>query len=141
MGGVSPSALRCGPHTDINMITLLPPGTASGLEVFSPCCGEWIEVAGGPGEIVVNSGDMLAYVTNGVLAPGMHRVVNTEGSDKTPRLSLPFFYQPNPDAILDPHDFRHIPNFIVPEEGETGHGPPISAIDFLRQGLARTGGA
>jgi isopenicillin N synthase-like dioxygenase len=47
---------------------------------------------------VVNAGDMLAWWTNDLFPPTLHRVINTSGLD---RQSIPFFYDPNYDAPVE----------------------------------------
>ena len=69
------SAIRAEQHEDINLITLLVGASADGLEILSKE-GEWLPVKAGPGEIVVNVGDMLQRLTNDRLKSTTHRVVN-----------------------------------------------------------------
>src|SRR5262249_43588048 len=51
-------AVRSSAHEDINLLTLLPAGTAPGLQVKDHT-GAWHDVACDPTSIIVNSGDML----------------------------------------------------------------------------------
>ncbi len=88
------NAVRAGAHEDINLITLLVGASAEGLQVLSHQ-GEWIDVTAIEGHIIVNVGDMLQRLTNGVLRSTTHRVVNPEGSKaSTSRYSVPFFLHP-----------------------------------------------
>ncbi|HSP82068.1 MAG TPA: 2-oxoglutarate and iron-dependent oxygenase domain-containing protein, partial [Myxococcaceae bacterium] len=84
-----PGGVRSAEHEDINLITLLCEGTASGLEILTRD-GEWIPVDTLRGQLVVDSGDMLSRVTNGVIPSTTHRVVNppSEAEDNT-RYSMP----------------------------------------------------
>jgi isopenicillin N synthase-like dioxygenase len=92
-----PGALRAAPHQDINLITLLCGATGPGLEIYSR--GRWVAVAHEPGEIVVDTGDMLSRLTNGVLPSTLHRVVEPQGKREA-RYSLPFFAHPRPECDL-----------------------------------------
>src|SRR4029434_3619153 len=66
--------VRAGAHEDITTITLLLGAEEAGLELLTKD-GRWIPVAPKPGELVVNIGDMLQRLTNGVLRSTSHRVV------------------------------------------------------------------
>lgn len=96
--GVDPNCIRAAAHEDINLITLLVSASASGLELKSRT-GEWMPIVSQPNDIIVDSGDMLARITNDVIPATTHRVVNPSGPN-VPRYSMPFFMHPNPDAIL-----------------------------------------
>ncbi|CAI5931795.1 unnamed protein product [Closterium sp. NIES-64] len=63
--------------------------------------GEWVDAPPVPGSFVVNIGDMLKLWTNGLYQPTPHRVVNRS---RTFRVSVPFFYEPNFDARVEPLD-------------------------------------
>ena len=68
-------AVRSAAHEDINFITLLVTATADGLEVMDHD-GSWIQVKGDQDAIIVDSGDMLQNLTNGLFKSTTHRVVN-----------------------------------------------------------------
>lgn len=88
------SAIRAEQHEDINLITLLVGASADGLEILSKD-NEWLSVKAGPGEIVVNVGDMLQRLTNDRLKSTTHRVVNPPRELwHTSRYSIPFFLHP-----------------------------------------------
>jgi isopenicillin N synthase-like dioxygenase len=127
-----PGGVRAAEHEDINLITLLCEGTASGLELLTRD-GEWIPVDTLRGQIVVDSGDMLSRVTNEVIPATTHRVVNPKGKeDDVERFSLPFFVHPYPDCVLKPLEVT-----------ETAENParfePITADAFLKQRLREIG--
>lgn len=87
-------SVRAGQHEDINLITLLMGASAEGLEVLNKQ-GEWVGITAIPGSLVVNVGDMLQRLTNGVLKSTTHRVVNPPKEKWTsPRYSIPFFLHP-----------------------------------------------
>ena len=59
-------------HEDINFITLLALATADGLEVQDHD-GSWIKVEGDERYIIVDSGDMIQNLTNGLFKSTTHR--------------------------------------------------------------------
>lgn len=126
--GVAPGAVRAAAHEDINLITLLVSASSSGLELLTRE-GEWLPVDASPDSIIVDSGDMLARITNEVIPATTHRVVNPKGPN-TSRYSMPFFMHPNPDAELS----------IIPScRGGGEKYPPILANEFLMQRLREIG--
>ena len=97
-----PGQLRAGPHTDYGTLTIVAPtATPGGLEIRTKT-GSWEAVAVETGTFVVNIGDMMAQWTNDRWVSTVHRVVNAEVCDRalSRRLSLVFFHQPNPDALI-----------------------------------------
>ena len=54
-------AVRAAAHEDINFITILCEATESGLELLTRD-GRWLSVESGPGQMVVDSGDMLSRI-------------------------------------------------------------------------------
>jgi len=124
-GGVRASA-----HEDINLITLLPAATESGLELLDRD-GKWHAVDGLEGEIVADAGDMLSRHVNAKIPSTTHRVVNPKSPD-TVRYSMPFFCHPRPEVLLD------CPAEIL-EPGERRRFEPITAHDFLMQRLREIG--
>jgi isopenicillin N synthase-like dioxygenase len=79
-----PGAVRAAEHEDINLLTLLCEGTASGLELLTRD-GRWLPVDTLRGQIVVDSGDMLSRITNHVIPATTHRVVNPRWSTRAPQ--------------------------------------------------------
>lgn len=90
-----------GEHADINLITALPRATAPGLEVKLKDTGEWVPAVAPEGGAIINTGLMLEIVTNGTIAPGVHRVVADPGSTGD-RYSVVQFCHPTPWTILSP---------------------------------------
>ena len=87
-------------HEDINLLTLLVGATADGLQVMDHD-GSWIEVEGNHDRIIVDSGDMLQNLTNGLFKSTTHRVVNPPDA-ATERYSMPMFVHPRGDVDLTP---------------------------------------
>lgn len=128
--GMDPHAVRAAAHEDINMITILPEATSSGLEILTRE-GEWVAVAPLPGQLIVDAGDMLSRLTNNVIPATTHRVVNPEGENSV-RYSLPFFVHPYSDFNLEV-----LPQCVT--DALPAKYPPITAGAFLNQRLREIG--
>ncbi|MCD6046130.1 MAG: putative Clavaminate synthase-like [Gammaproteobacteria bacterium] len=95
-------AIRAAAHEDINLITLLPMATASGLQVLDTQ-KEWHDIPCDPGMIVVNNGDMLQECTQAYFPSTTHRVINPPvESSRTSRYSVPLFLHPRDEVRLSP---------------------------------------
>ena len=94
------NSIRAEEHEDIDLITLLVGASADGLQVFTKD-EKWLSINAGPGEIVVNVGDMLQRLTNNKLKSTTHRVVNPPREKwHTHRYSVPFFLHPRSEMDL-----------------------------------------
>jgi isopenicillin N synthase-like dioxygenase len=125
-----PASLRSAPHEDINFITLLCEATDDGLELLQRD-GSWLPIPAMPGQIIVDSGDMLQQLTNGVLKSTTHRVMNPTG-DHSRRFSMPFFVHPRKEIDLTP-----LPGCIA-KVGKQQF-PAITAGEYLMQRLREIG--
>jgi isopenicillin N synthase-like dioxygenase len=124
-------AVRAAAHEDINFITILCEATESGLELLTRD-GTWLSVESGPGQMVVDSGDMLSRICNNVIPSTTHRVVNPIGSKNTARYSMPYFVHPHSKCELS----------VLPTCTSVSMPPmyaPILADDFLQQRLREIG--
>jgi isopenicillin N synthase-like dioxygenase len=108
------------PHTDYGLITLLATDGVPGLEV-KPVGGSWTPVPAGPGQLVVNLGDMMARWTNDRYRSTPHRVVGPAAGD---RISIPFFVNPDPAVVVET-----IPSCVTAERPR--HYEPVTAGEFL----------
>jgi isopenicillin N synthase-like dioxygenase len=124
-------AVRAAAHEDINLITLLCEATDSGLEILTRQ-GEWMAVETGPGQIVVDAGDMLSRFTNEVVPAATHRVVNPAENAARDRYSMPFFVHPYSACDLT------IGERFVTADNPPKY-PPITAGQFLEQRLREIG--
>ena len=88
-----------GAHGDINLITALPRATAPGLQVLVD--GDWVDAVAPDGQVIINTGMMLERFTNGVIPPGIHRVVASPGYTGE-RYSVVQFSHPTPWTLLNP---------------------------------------
>jgi isopenicillin N synthase-like dioxygenase len=129
--GVPAGAVRSAAHEDINLITLLSGATAEGLELLQRD-GTWMPVQTGFDTIVVDAGDMLQNLTNGLYRSTTHRVVNPRdaGSD---RYSMPCFIHPRTEVDLSP-----MPSSVA-RTGGVKRYPDVSAGQFLAQRLREIG--
>ncbi|TFK40646.1 Clavaminate synthase-like protein [Crucibulum laeve] len=108
----------CGAHKDYGCLTFLHADpTPSALQVFLARPGlvqsessdlpkeqgseegVWINADPIPGCVVCNIGEMWEIWTNGLYRSTLHRVVH-RGSNY--RVSIPFFFEPNFDAVVKP---------------------------------------
>ena len=89
------------PHTDFGALTVLLQDSSGGLQVRAKS-GKWIEAPPVPGTLVCNIGDLLARWSNNRFASTVHRVINRS---KRARYSIPVFFDPHTDTIIDPVDF------------------------------------
>ncbi len=86
-----------GAHTDYGCLTLLATDGVPGLEVMTPERG-WLAANAGPGEFIINFGEMLEMWTDGAVKATLHRVLGS----KEARISVPLFFNPNHDANVAP---------------------------------------
>ena len=120
--------IRAGAHEDINTITLLLGAEEAGLELKTRD-GRWIPVVSRHGELVINIGDMLQRLTNGVLRSTSHRVVNPAPDRAShARYSMPYFLHFRSDFLIEA-----LPGTVPP--GEQPKWPPITADEYLQERL------
>ncbi len=89
-------------HTDFGVLTLLLQDNNGGLQVLNKK-DEWIEAPPIEDTFVCNIGDLLHRWTNDYLCSNLHRVINRSGNE---RFSMPIFFDPDPDVIIDYKDFK-----------------------------------
>ncbi|XP_020578907.1 probable 2-oxoglutarate-dependent dioxygenase At3g111800 [Phalaenopsis equestris] len=85
-------------HSDPGGITLLlPDERVKGLQVRHG--GRWVTVRPLPGGFIVNVGDQVQILSNGIYRSVEHRVAVNSSAE---RLSIAFFYNPRSDLLLGP---------------------------------------
>ena len=125
---VEPGAARSAAHEDINFITIMVAAEGAGLELLDRD-GTWLPVETSPTNLIVDSGDMLARMTNGVIPATTHRVVNPAGPNVS-RYSMPFFMHPTLDTSL-----KVLPACI----GDGAKFPDVTAGEYLHERLKAIG--
>jgi len=118
-----------GAHTDWGAVTILAQDAHGGLEVQMPD-GDWVPATPMPGCFVVNLGDMVPRWTNGRYHSNPHRVRNVH-SGGAPRYSIPFFYEPDYLARIEP-----VPGTL--QDGETPRFAPCTAGEHLTEMYRKT---
>ena len=121
-------AIRAAAHEDINLITILVAANGSGLQLLDRD-GQWLAIETNPENLIVDAGDMLARLTNGIIPATTHRVVNPDGPNVS-RYSMPFFMHPHCEAVLS-----CLPSCV----GDGAQFPDITAGEFLSQRLREIG--
>lgn len=127
----TPHRVRAAAHEDINLITLLPQSHGSGLEILTRQ-GQWLAVNAPEGDLVVDSGDMISRVTNGMVPATTHRVLTPSEEERRSRYSMPFFVHPYASCSL-----AVLEHFTSPEH--PAQYPPLTAREFLVQRLREIG--
>lgn len=123
-----PRAVRSAAHEDINFLTLMPAAKGAGLELLDRD-GKWLPVIADPETLIVDSGDMLARLTNDAIPATTHRVVNPQGPNIS-RYSMPFFFHPNNTMSL-----ACLPSCV----GKGKRYPDTTAGEFLAERLRQIG--
>jgi isopenicillin N synthase-like dioxygenase len=123
-----PRAVRSAAHEDINFLTLMPAAKGAGLELLDRD-GKWLPVIADPETLIVDSGDMLARLTNDAIPATTHRVVNPQGPNVS-RYSMPFFFHPNNAMSL-----ACLPSCV----GKGKRYPDTTAGEFLAERLRQIG--
>jgi len=125
--------LRTGPHTDFGALTILAMTTEiGGLEVQMPD-GSWTNVVAGPGELVINLGDMMARWTNDYWKSTLHRVNNPPvlADAMSRRQSIGYFMHPNFDTVIE-----CFPTCL--DDGADPRYPPITAGQHIADKIAKS---
>ncbi|KAH7881900.1 hypothetical protein F5I97DRAFT_1914382 [Phlebopus sp. FC_14] len=89
-------------HTDIGSLTILWSQPVGGLQILSPD-GKWRWVRHIDNALVINTGDMMDFLTGGFYKPTIHRVVQPpEDQSSYDRLGAFYFAMPDGDVRLSP---------------------------------------
>ncbi|MGF1681379.1 isopenicillin N synthase family dioxygenase [Photobacterium minamisatsumaniensis] len=108
------------PHTDYGVLTLLLQDMNGGLEVLTKD-NEWVTAVPIPGTLVCNVGDLLHRWSNDRFSSNLHRVINRSGNE---RHSIAIFFDPTPDAVINPRDMG------LKDTDEVRYEPVITA-DYI----------
>ncbi|MDX1520278.1 MAG: 2-oxoglutarate and iron-dependent oxygenase domain-containing protein [Anaerolineae bacterium] len=98
-----PGQLRAGAHSDYGFLTILRSEDSAGGLQARHRNGHWLDVPTIPDSFVVNIGDALMRWTNDRWVSTVHRVVNPPSNARrhSRRQSMPFFHNPNIDAVIE----------------------------------------
>jgi len=122
-----------GAHTDYECFTILLP-TAPGLEVLNGA-GDWIDVPIIDGTFVINIGDMLEVMSNGIYVATSHRVRRVSEE----RYSFPLFCACDYDTLIEP--IAELSDTQVPSRyeslvcGEHLYAQTVQTFAYLKQRL------
>ena len=127
----APNQLGAGAHTDWGLITILLQDQNGGLEVQN-ADGDWISAPPIEGAYIINLGEMVPVITNGLYKATPHRVLNNISGNT--RYSAPVF--------CDPEYFYKVKcaPTCMPESGEPKY-PEMTAGEHLRSMFQKTFGA
>ena len=98
--------LSCGEYCDYGVLTFVNQDEGMSALQAQARNGAWLDAppmvddATGEEMLVMNVGDMLTRWTNGRYAATPHRVIHSQSA--SPRVSLPFFFEPSFDADVAP---------------------------------------
>jgi isopenicillin N synthase-like dioxygenase len=95
---VTTTRFWAAPHTDIDLLTILPFATAQGLQLFAH--DQWLTISVPDDAFVVNVGDMLENLTNGLFKSARHRVLAQMPNQD--RFSMVFFLHPSSESDIGP---------------------------------------
>ena len=118
-----------GRHSDISTITILLQDDSGGLYVRreGSDADSWIHVPPVTDALVINVGDVLQIMSNGLYKSVEHRALpNKNGS----RISIPIFVSPGQDALIGP----------LPQVLETGEKPTYKQVlysDYFKHFLSK----
>ncbi len=91
---------RNAEHTDYGTLTILWSPDSRGLQAKSRD-DEWIDVVAPVDHFIINIGDLMMNWTNDKWISTLHRVVPHPETLGNRRMSVPFFHNPNPDAVVE----------------------------------------
>lgn len=92
-------AMGLAAHTDSTLLTILHQNTTSGLQVLREGTAGWVAVPPIHGALVVNVGDLLHILSNGMYPSVLHRAVVNRSCH---RLSTAYLYGPPPSVRISP---------------------------------------
>ncbi|KAJ1429093.1 Oxoglutarate/iron-dependent dioxygenase [Sesbania bispinosa] len=92
-------AMGLAPHTDSTLLTILYQNNVSGLQVLREGAG-WVTVPPLPGALVINVGDLLHILSNGLYPSVLHRVLVNRTRQ---RFSVAYLYGPPTNIQISPH--------------------------------------
>lgn len=95
------------PHFDSSFMTILAQNKVPGLQIQDYRTSEWVDVGIVEGTFIVNIGEVLRRLTNGLFLATPHRAYNVSGRD---RYAIPYFLHPDAEMMLEPLSTTVVPN-------------------------------
>ncbi|KAH7547339.1 gibberellin 3-beta-dioxygenase 1 isoform X2 [Ziziphus jujuba] len=92
-------AMGLAAHTDSTLLTILHQNTTSGLQVQREGTAGWVTVPPIHGALVINVGDLLHILSNGMYPSVLHRAVVNRSCH---RLSIAYLYGPPESVQISP---------------------------------------
>lgn len=92
--------VRAGAHTDYGTLTILWSPDSRGLQAVNRA-GEWVDIVSAPEQFIINIGDLMMNWTNDKWLSNIHRVMPHPETLGKRRMSIAFFHNPNPDALIE----------------------------------------
>lgn len=119
--------ILCDPHTDSGLLTILwqsdkglqIKNNQSKIEKLFPLSNDWVDIPFIKNSLIVNIGDTMEILTDGILKATEHRVINFSSLTKNSipssltknRYSIPYFVEPlcnlelpDPSGVMLPYD-------------------------------------
>ncbi|SNX82542.1 related to Oxidoreductase [Melanopsichium pennsylvanicum] len=103
-----------GAHKDSGWLTLLAPSAEVGGLEAQDFYGYWLSVPHVDGSIIVNFGQQVEFLTNGIVQAATHRVISNPSGTKD-RYSVAFFSSPALNSFLEPLDSTRFSRELVEE--------------------------
>lgn len=115
-------------HEDVDLFTILPASTVSGLQVWNHNSRKWVRLDAPEGSLIINTGDYMQRITNDRLPSTSHRVGKpVDGSQRDiARISFPIAVYVWEEEMLE----------VLPGLGEPKYDP-IKAITFHTHSTAK----
>ncbi|KAG5977055.1 hypothetical protein E4U55_007075 [Claviceps digitariae] len=137
----NPVGIPQTPHTDMGSLTfvfsdtpglqVLPVHLSQGRRGGSTTYDEsdWLYVAPKPGHAVVNVGDCLTMMSNGLLKSALHRVGPVAGCAMPERYSMAYLARPEDHALL-----RGLPSPLLPRQvSDTNEEMAVTSGDWIQR--------
>ncbi|WOH10735.1 hypothetical protein DCAR_0730205 [Daucus carota subsp. sativus] len=91
-------AMGLAEHTDSSLLTILYQNNTTGLQIFREGTG-WLTVQPHTGVLVVNIGDLMHILSNGLYPSVLHRALVNR---KQQRISVAYIYGPPANVLISP---------------------------------------
>ena len=114
-------------HTDMGSLSFVF-SHEPGLQIIEPGSNTWSFVAPKPGCAVVNLGDAVSMLTNGLLHSCLHRVGPLPGRAMPERYSIAYLVRPEDRTVLSPMESP-----LIPRTHKTGVESVMTAKQWIER--------